>query len=198
MNETTYTISLRNIIHSIISNVLTPDSIAIDATAGNGYDTLFLSDHINGSGHIYAFDIQLQAIEQTYTRLADNGKLTNTTLLHIGHQTILHTLSLLKKDIEQQCSAIIFNLGYLPSSNKQCITKPPTTLQALQQALFLLKKQGIISIHTYHGHKGGYEEYCAISEWCSSLHTEEFHIFSIEQINKHSHKETVFFIQKIS
>jgi ubiquinone/menaquinone biosynthesis C-methylase UbiE len=38
---------------------------AVDATAGRGRDTLFLSKPVGSEGRVYAFDIQRQAIETT-------------------------------------------------------------------------------------------------------------------------------------
>ncbi len=37
----------------------------IDATCGNGFDTLFLCRTAGENGHVKAFDIQEQAIERT-------------------------------------------------------------------------------------------------------------------------------------
>ena len=39
--------------------------ICIDATAGNGHDTLLLAELVGASGSIIAFDIQEQAVQET-------------------------------------------------------------------------------------------------------------------------------------
>ena len=41
----------------------------VDATCGNGFDTLFLCKTAGKDGHVKAFDIQEQAIERTKTLL---------------------------------------------------------------------------------------------------------------------------------
>lgn len=191
-------ISLRSWIHTTIKHVLTPTSFAIDATVGNGYDTLFLSQYIREREHIYAFDIQIQAIHTTHSRLRQYNMLHTTKLFHIGHETMWHTLNLYTKGNPPRCSAILFNLGYLPHSDKQCITQAQTTCLGLAQALQLLALYGILSIHTYHGHPGGYEEYQQVLEWISHLSRKQYHVFALEQKNKLSHHEVVFFVQKIS
>ena len=198
MTNIQYKLSLRSWIHTTIEHLLTPTSFAIDATAGNGYDTLFLSQYIKEPEHIYAFDIQRQAIENTYNRLQQHSTLYTTKLFAIGHETMWDTINFYTQGTIPHCSAILFNLGYLPHTDKTCITKPITTLYALSQALELLAQHGILSIHTYHGHAGGYEEYQAVLQWSTNLPTEKYHVFTLEQKNKKSHSEVVFLIQKIA
>ena len=48
--------------------------LCIDATAGNGHDTLFLCMLAGEKGKVAAFDIQKQAIEATRKRLEDAGR----------------------------------------------------------------------------------------------------------------------------
>ena len=47
--------------HDFLSQVITPEDIVVDATMGNGYDTLFLAKLAK---QVYAFDIQEQALEK--------------------------------------------------------------------------------------------------------------------------------------
>ena len=51
--------------HEMILSVNLGDGIFIDATAGNGHDTLFMAQHIEKGSKILAFDIQEKAILQT-------------------------------------------------------------------------------------------------------------------------------------
>ena len=46
----------------VLLQVLESGCIAIDATAGNGYDTVFLSRQVGIAGHVFAFDVQKDAI----------------------------------------------------------------------------------------------------------------------------------------
>ena len=56
--------------HDFLAEVLDDESIAIDATMGNGNDTAFLAGLAK---KVYAFDVQEQALEKTSQRLSDLG-----------------------------------------------------------------------------------------------------------------------------
>ncbi|WP_019313702.1 tRNA (mnm(5)s(2)U34)-methyltransferase, partial [Streptococcus mutans] len=102
--------------HDFLSQVLDKNSIAIDATMGNGNDTVFLS-HL--AKKVYAFDVQEQALIKTREKL-EQLNIKNVQLILDGHQTI-------DKYVDEPIRAAIFNLGYLPSADKSVITQPATT-----------------------------------------------------------------------
>ena len=95
---------------------------------------------------VYAFDIQEQALEKTKERL-DQADLTNAKLILQGHETLDQFVA--------EAKAGIFNLGYLPSADKSVITRPHTTIEALEKLCGLLVKGGRIAIMIYYGHEGG-------------------------------------------
>ena len=70
--------------HDFLAEVITKDDVVVDATMGNGHDTLFLGKLAK---QVYAFDIQEQALEKTSQRLQESG-LTNVKLLLQGHETV--------------------------------------------------------------------------------------------------------------
>ena len=51
--------------------------------------------------------------------------------------------------------AAIFNLGYLPKGDKSVVTKPQTTIAAIEDIFQILSKEGIIVLVIYHGHPEG-------------------------------------------
>lgn len=51
---------------------------------------------------------------------------------------------------------VAFNLGFLPGGDKEIITKPETTLPALEAAKKILMPGGLISLVVYVGHPGGW------------------------------------------
>ena len=51
--------------------------------------------------------------------------------------------------------AAIFNLGYLPKGNKEIVTKPETTIMAINEIFDILSIEGIIILVIYHGHEEG-------------------------------------------
>ena len=148
--------------HAFLSEVITKEDIVVDATMGNGYDTLFLAQLAK---KVYAFDIQEQAIEQTTKRLAE-AKLDNVELLLTGHENVDQYVASIK--------AAIFNLGYLPSADKTVITQPHTTIQALEKLCQRLVAGGRIAIMIYYGHAGGDVERDAVLDFVSQLPQQEF------------------------
>ena len=40
--------------HQLLKEVLQPGDLAVDATMGNGHDTLFLAQLVGRTGHVYA------------------------------------------------------------------------------------------------------------------------------------------------
>ncbi|MCH9616866.1 MAG: hypothetical protein SP4CHLAM5_01400 [Chlamydiia bacterium] len=127
----------------------------VDATCGNGHDSLFLSSF---KGTLHCIDIQEKAIDQTKKRLS---KEKNVQFHHRSHQD----LSFIKEEID----LIVYNLGYLPGTNKEIITKADTTVLSLQSALSKLSKGAMISIMIYTGHKGGTLEKESIIHFIKNL-----------------------------
>ena len=116
-------LNAREFSHRLLQEVITPASTVIDATAGNGHDTLFLA-RLAPAGRVYAFDIQAAAIEQTRQRLARHALAWPTepaapvTLIHDSHARLDRHLP-----ADEAVCAAIFNLGYLPGSDKSVITQ---------------------------------------------------------------------------
>ena len=53
---------------------------------------------------------------------------------------------------------IVYNLGYLPGSDKLLTTKTSSTLLSVEKALSLIAPNGAISITCYPGHEEGKKE----------------------------------------
>lgn len=138
---------------------------AVDATCGNGFDTVFLAEL--GFINIVAIDIQAQAIENTQARLYAAG-LDEVELIQDGHQN-------LAQHVNQPIDCAMFNFGYLPDpqqdgkSNKEITTQSDTSISALKAALSLLSKDGLITLMCYPGHPQGAHETTAIKSWLSDI-----------------------------
>ena len=65
--------------------------------------------------------------------------------------------------------AVVFNLGYLPGGDRTVITRPETTMPALDQAFKLLMPDGILMVTVYPGHGGGSDEQRAVNDWATAL-----------------------------
>jgi hypothetical protein len=56
--------------HLLMEDRLRAGDAVIDATAGNGHDTLFLARLVGETGRVWAFDVQEAAINETRRRLS--------------------------------------------------------------------------------------------------------------------------------
>ena len=176
-------VSLTERVHQSLLAHITPDHIAIDATAGNGHDTLFLAKHIHGSGQVFAFDIQRQAIDNTLNKLKAANINSRVTLHCCGHEQMLKHIP---KSLHGKINLIMFNLGYLPHADKSIITQTDTTISALEAAIQLIRADGHISILTYPGHVGGKDESEAVKKWASHLSVNEYTV----RLHASSHTNT--------
>jgi len=160
MNNIFFNIS--SFTHNLLGNVISLGDYVIDATIGNGNDTLFLAESVGPNGRVYGFDIQESAIENTYSLLCKHGLSEQVTIIHDGHENM-------SKHIIAPVKAVMFNLGYLPKSNHQIITLPESTISALKQAVELLLPGGIITVTVYPGHQGGEIEKMAVEKFLRNL-----------------------------
>ncbi|MFD0588557.1 class I SAM-dependent methyltransferase [Paenibacillus sp. GCM10027627] len=141
----------------------------IDATAGTGVDTLALAELVGPTGTVYAFDIQQPALDRTRERLAPleaESKLPELRLMLQSHAEMAEVVT---PSCKGKVAAIMFNLGFLPGGDPAVITKPNTTIEALNKALALLRPGGIVTCVLYPGHSGGDEEAAAVEAWAAEL-----------------------------
>ena len=171
--------------HDFLAQVITQEVIVIDATMGNGHDTLFLAKLAK---QVYAFDIQEQALEKTSQRLQEAG-LTNVELLLQGHETV--------DQFVREVKGAIFNLGYLPSADKSIITQPQTTIGALEKLCHLLVKGGRIAIMIYYGHEGGDIERDAVMDFVSQLPQQEYTATIYRTLNQINNPPFLVMIEKL-
>ena len=162
--------SLTSQVHELLAAQSLQGETLIDATAGNGHDTLYLAQCTGPQGKVYAFDIQATAIEQTELRLTEAGY-CNVEYLEKSHAEMLQ---LLPEELRGEIAAITFNLGYLPGGDKNAITGIDSTQQALTASVQLLKPGGLLTILAYTGHPGGADEADAVFEQMSRLPADDF------------------------
>ena len=77
----------------------------------------------------------------------------------------------MKETVSEEVSAVLFNLGYLPGQDKLITTEVGTTLQAIEQALTLLKESGVLIVVVYPGHEQGRVEQEALDQWIKQVNT---------------------------
>jgi hypothetical protein len=179
--------------HNLLKARLHNGDIVIDATAGNGHDSLFLAQQIAPSGLVYGFDIQTAAINATHNRLLAANLRNFALLIQHSHAQMSEYIA---PEHHGKINAIMFNLGYLPHGDKTIITQSDSTLSALNLAVELLASDGVITILAYPGHQGGDSETVQVANWCYQLNPEKF---SYKIILSAEHKDSaprLFVLQK--
>lgn len=175
--------------HTLLKESLQEGEVAIDATCGNGHDTLFLSEIVGSSGKVYGFDIQEQAIQKTRQKLTKND-CHNVSLIQDSHEKIQAYID------EDVYGGAIFNLGYLPNSDKSIVTKPRSTVSAIETILEKLKTKGLIILVIYYGHSGGEEEKEAVLSYTSQLNQKEYQVLQYRFINQQNQAPFLIAIEK--
>ncbi|AWE08400.1 rRNA methyltransferase [Lysinibacillus sp. 2017] len=175
---------------TLLEMSITEGDIAVDATAGNGHDTLFLANLVGDDGYVYAFDVQKEAVDATLHRLLDNALEHRAIVLRDGHENVANYVT-------KPVAGAIFNLGYLPGSNHDIVTMPNTTIQALESLLKLLKVGGIIVLVVYHGHEGGKEERDEVISYVSNLPQKYIHVLRYEFINQKNDPPFIIALEKV-
>lgn len=155
---------------------------AIDATCGNGHDTLFIAKKILTPclGKLTSMDIQPRAIEKTRELLKANldaGICERVDLILSSHHSF-------PPEIEDGSIALaVYNLGWLPGGDKSITTCVKTTLGSLERVMPLIKNGGAVSITCYPGHPEGAKEQESILEWSRSLCRFEWNVCLHQWLN---------------
>lgn len=152
--------------------------ICIDATMGNGNDTLLLSRLAGPDGQVLAFDIQEQALQAARQKLLRENAPANYTLFLESHT---HMADHVKPD---SVSCIVFNFGYLPGGDHSLATRSENSIQALEQSLTLLKKGGLLSLCIYSGGDSGFEERDALLTWLKKLDSHNYLVIRSDYYNR--------------
>lgn len=149
--------------HEVVQAVVRPGDAVVDATVGNGHDTVHLARLVGVAGIVYGFDVQEAALAATRRRLEESGcSTTGVCLIHGGHETM-------RAHVRGPVAAVMFNLGYLPGGDHSVATDAVSTVAALEQAFALLRPGGVLCVVCYRGHPGGAEEAMAVSRWATAL-----------------------------
>jgi len=178
-----------NYVKDNVQRKIKDDSIVIDATLGNGYDTLFLRKLLSEEGFLYGFDIQEKAIETTKNRLIENNCDTCVQLIHDGHEN-------LGKYINEPVDIILYNLGYLPKGNKAITTESHTTLKSVKAGMTLLKKGGAIFITVYPGHPAGAVELKELLSFLEAVNQKKYEVMKVEFFNHKNNPPVVWIIER--
>ena len=177
--------------HELLAEITNPGELAVDLTAGNGFDTLVLARLVGEAGQVVAFDIQSAALENTRQRLLTEGfaprihassrhplqRLAGIDLVADGHEHV-------QEYLPGAPQAIVANLGYLPGGDRQLTTRSESTLRALKQSLQQLAVGGRLAVAVYVGHPGGEAEGEAVSRFFAELDERCFQVLQLKIPNR--------------
>ena len=180
-------------VKTLLGQALRPGDMAVDATVGNGLDTVFLSQTVGTTGHVYGFDIQPRALAKTRDRLKAKKTPDNVTLFHAGHERLGE---LLPVDAHGVLGAVTFNLGYLPGGDETLVTRAETTCAAVDAALPFMRPGGLMSLVLYTGHNGGPAETRAVVAHCAAIHPDTARIMRCTMHNHPSAQVELLVVEK--
>lgn len=151
---------------TLLRELIREGDLVIDATTGNGHDTVFLAESVGATGRVLAFDVQQAAIESSRTRVEEAGFLDRVSFHLCSHALMVEFAE------PASVAVIMFNLGYLPGEDHGITTQMEDSIQALEAAAILLKPGGALSAVCYPGHEAGASEAEAVENWLTAKTTE--------------------------
>ncbi len=166
-----------DLLHVLLQKVICKGDCVVDATAGNGHDTVFLAEAVGDGGKVIAIDIQAEAIESTRQRLQEIQLDRRVELHQASHAEIGRLVTV------GSATVIVFNLGYLPGSDRALITQSETTLSALSASVVVLKKGGVLAVVCYPDHAGGDDEAARVVGFLREL--KNFRLAKYELLSTH-------------
>ena len=214
---------VRNALARCAGSSALPYLAAVDGTCGNGHDTLFLAETLAEISRkprgVFAFDVQPAAIEATRVRLIEDGTADSVSLLLKSHARLAEELARPENypaslagapvhpeggpaadgsnpPVPLRIVAAMYNLGFLPRSDKCVTTAAASTLASLESAAALLIPRGILVVHAYGGHPGGLEEMAAVDAWHAALPFDGWTAAKYALHNKTRNPEALFLAEK--
>lgn len=164
--------------HTMLQSLAKKGGSYIDATMGNGNDTLFLARIAGERGQVLAFDIQQSALDKTQKLLEEHGMEEKVKLILDGHE---HMDQYVQKE---SVDVICFNFGYLPGGDHTIATKAETSIEAVGKGLQILKKGGFMSLCIYSGGDTGFEEKETLLRFVQQLSPKEYTVIVQEYYNR--------------
>lgn len=153
------------IAQTILRDSIHEGDTVIDATAGNGHDTVFLAECVGASGRVLAFDVQETAIRSARSRVQKTDLADRVEFHQSSHARMADHAA------ADSAAAVMFNLGYLPGEDHEQTTETSETLTGLAVAAGLLKAGGILAVVCYPGHPAGASEAVAAEAWMTAQTT---------------------------
>lgn len=165
------------LVHRLLSGMLTPGGLYLDATCGNGHDTLFLCRLAGPKGRVIGLDIQSAAVRATNALLAQNG------MEAIGRAVEADHSGLARFAPPGSADCVMFNFGWLPGASHEVHSQADNSPRALQAGLDALKPGGVLSAILYSGKVIGDSEKRAALEFFRALPLSRYTVLICEFAN---------------
>ncbi|WP_127148305.1 L-histidine N(alpha)-methyltransferase [Veillonella sp. VA139] len=178
--------------HHLWLDVLPTARTIVDMTCGNGHDTVYLLSHCHKNSHIYAIDIQEEALRRTKEKLLKELPQTIKQVDFIlgSHDRVLESLPVSTIDV------MVGNLGYLPNADHDIMTQSISTIRALSKGLAKLSVNGLCTIVAYPGTETGRKEAEDLEEYIASMNQKEFHCSMWRPLNQANHPPILYIIRR--
>lgn len=167
--------------HHFIKEHVQVGDLCVDATAGNGNDTCFLCELVGTTGQVIGMDIQAMAVENTKALLKKKQLAERAQIVQDSHENMEQYAK------AETVACVVFNLGYLPGGDHNLATKGTTSVKAMEAALRLLKKNGLLSVTIYSGGDSGFDEKEAVLQWLKGLDSKKYLVITSEYYNRPNH-----------
>ena len=177
-----------NLVKEAIKPALQKAQVVVDATAGNGHDTLFLAEHTADEAKIYAFDIQEAALNNTRAITIEYAARIKYVLA--SHDKIAEFVS-------EPVDVVMFNLGYLPGEEHCVTTKTESTMTAVKQVLDKLNCNGVCVIVAYPGHEAGAKEAASLEEFFAVLSKKNYTVGCYRLLNHARTAPYAYVVEKV-
>ena len=188
-------VSVLSYVHQLLGQRIQSGDTVVDATLGTGVDALYMAKLVGTRGSVYGFDIQQSALDQTKQRLARELP-DAASCVHMSLCSHALLEAAVPQDRHGKVAAVTFNLGYLPGADTAIITEQESTIPALEAALRLLRKGGIVTIVLYSGHDGGSEEAAAVEHWAEQLPLAAFQVLRYQFANRSASAPYLLAVEK--
>ena len=165
------------LVQDFLAARLADPRLCIDATCGNGHDTLFLCSVAGENGRVIGLDIQPQAAANTNALLAANG------MAAIGRAECCDHRELLRFAPPGSADCVMFNFGWLPRADHAVFSTASSSIPALQAALEAVRPGGVVSAILYSGQVIGTDEKQTVLEYLRALPLKSFTVLVCDFAN---------------
>ncbi|EPP34479.1 rRNA methylase family protein [Chlamydia ibidis] len=181
--------SLGNVVklsHAIFRDIVRPGDLVVDATCGNGRDSLVLARILQGVGRLVVYDIQDYALE--------NARKLFASTLSMQESSIIQLKKMSHEFVEEKGAKLFhYNLGYLPSGDKSITTLVASTIASIRRALDFVSDDGAITVVCYPGHEEGEKETREIIAFGETLSPKIWQVNLFRLINRTKAPQLILF-----